>query len=254
MVGIGMSASRINSLLARGLRRAAAKVDFFHAGVPDLRNGLKLLARHGLAPDTIVDVGAFEGQWSRSVSSIFPQAELFLFEPQADKHGLIRENLRGKRFTLRSDLLADTEGREVTFYKMASGSSYKEELTSFSRRCQLMTTSTLDKELGSVALGKCLLKLDTQGSELEILTGAEHVLSHAECIVMEVGLLPYNNAAPLVHQAMDFMAAKGFRLVDIVSLHRRRSDGATLQFDGVFLPEHGRLWRQLSSHHLVSRG
>ena len=60
---------------------------------------------------------------------------------------------------------------------------------------KLITTATLDKIAGPVP-SRGLLKIDVQGTELEVLEGGEKTLSTCEAVQLEIALLPYNDGAP----------------------------------------------------------
>lgn len=57
------------------------------------------------------------------------------------------------------------------------------------------------------------LKLDTQGSELEILHGAEAIISNTCMIEVEVEFLEMYEGQPLFHDVLKFMTEKGFDLL-----------------------------------------
>jgi len=57
------------------------------------------------------------------------------------------------------------------------------------------------------------LKLDTQGAELEILHGAEAIISNTCMIEVEVEFLEIYEGQPLFHDVLKFMTAKGFELL-----------------------------------------
>lgn len=41
---------------------------------------LKLLKMHGYVPDAVFDIGAYHGNWTRSMKQIYDNSEYFLFE------------------------------------------------------------------------------------------------------------------------------------------------------------------------------
>lgn len=248
-----MNSKRWRSLLARALRRILLHLDFVHSGSPDLRGSLRRLRdHHGLDPRLVIDVGAFEGRWSASVARVFPQAHFLLVEPQASKQEIIARRMERYRHVIASALLSDVAGRELSFFQMASGSSYKAELTPFPRVEHRLRTSTLDDVVAQSAPGEgsVLLKLDTQGSELDVLLGASAVMARASCVIIEMSLLHYNEGAPLAFAVEAFMQERGFALIDIVEVHRRQRDGAMLQFDGLFVPVDGELFTRLNRSHV----
>lgn len=40
---------------------------------------------NGFSPQAIIDVGAYEGEWTETAKSIYPDAHVLMIEPQTDK-------------------------------------------------------------------------------------------------------------------------------------------------------------------------
>jgi FkbM family methyltransferase len=211
-----------------------------------------MLRKAGLNPSTIIDVGAYEGQWTRRMVPIFPAAHFLLFEAQPSKQEIIRRNLaKFAGYELEIAVLGAVEGREVTFYDMETGSSYYPELTSYPRTARAAQTKTLDRMLSGRALGEILIKLDTQGSELDILMGAPRLLEEAVCVILEASLYDYNKEAPTLANAIQFLDSHGFSAVDVIEVHRRSYDGALVQVDLAFLKRRSEVFARLND---FSRG
>ena len=79
-----------------------------------------------------------------------------------------------------------------------------------------------------------LIKLDVQGSEIDILKGGLAVLTKAQAVIAEVSILRYNEGSPLLADVVRFMDNQCFQLVDISDL-RRGKMGILYQADAVFL-------------------
>jgi glycine cleavage system regulatory protein len=94
--------------------------------------------------------------------------------------------------------------------------------------------SALDELLGPDAPRVDFMKLDVQGYELEILRGAARAMEQAQAVYLEVSLVPVNDGCPLFNEVMQFMDAKGFRLLDFCS-QTRRKDGVLWQTDLMFV-------------------
>ncbi len=61
-----------------------------------------------------------------------------------------------------------------------------------------------------------LIKLDTQGSELDIISGGIRLCSKAKGILLEVSLTQYNENAPLYDEVIKFMDNFGFKKAEIL--------------------------------------
>jgi len=239
--------SRITGL-RRSLRRepevsqmTITEADKFRAGTPTLTGFLENLRDNGFSPSAIVDIGANAGEWSRTASSIFPSAQILMFdgdpENEPNLHNTVREIGSRSRYFLR--LLGPERKETVTFYRPetgTTGSSVLPELTSFGKNAITLSMDTLDSLIEEASLRpSLLLKLDVQGFELEVLKGGRQTLALSEIVIMEAALLPYNDGAPLIADIVAFMDKQGFVVFDFCGQLRRESDHALFQTDVAFV-------------------
>jgi len=224
-------------LLVHLLAQASEWTKFRH-GFPTVAGLLQNLKRNGFRPETIIDVGAYVGEWSRMAASIFPSTPVVMIECNPENEAALRSAQRvigsGSQYTI---LLLGPEEREtVRFYQLGSCSSVLEELTSFEKRKVGLPMGTLDGMLraGGVRV-PTLLKLDVQGFELEVLRGSPDTLGKAEVVILETALLPYNRGAPLFSEVVVFMENAGFVVYDFCGQFRRQTDHALFQTDIVFV-------------------
>lgn len=206
----------------------------YYARAPHMKLGLEKLAARGFVPKTIVDVGAFEGQWSQMVHEIWPDAAQVLIEANAEKKAILKPVADELDAVLEFALLGPEDGVETTFYVMESGSSVLPENSPLSREAKTIPTQRLDTLLNG--RGADFLKLDVQGFELEVLNGAPETLKQANAVLLEVSLLEINAGAPIMSDVVAYMKAKGFEVLDILEIHHRPLDKATNQVDLLFAP------------------
>jgi FkbM family methyltransferase len=198
---------------------------------------LENLKRCGFRPASVIDIGAFVGDWTAKTREIWPEAKYLMIEPQPNKQERLRA-MCNESVAFESALLGPSEVQNVLFFMDdLGGSSVFEQIQN---KCELTTTlrmTTLDNLLaGQPSLaGPILLKADVQGSELRVLRGATKTLRNVEVILLEVSLLPYNVNAPLFAEAVAFMLDIGFAVYDVCWLHRRQSDEAAFQADVIFV-------------------
>jgi FkbM family methyltransferase len=211
----------------------------------DSHFGLKVLHGLGWRPTGILDVGAYQGEWAQIAGRFFPQAHIAMFEAQAGMESKLRSvaATRPGKFDVHIVLLGAENRDEAAFFQMnvnpPTGSSLYAEQTRFPRTVQHLAMRRLDDIAGTERTFE-FLKLDVQGAELDVLSGARRVLGAIEVLFMELSLAEYNKGAPLAATTISAMKDYGFRLFDIFPLARDRS-GVLLQADAIFLRNDSRL-------------
>ena len=112
---------------------------------PDMGLGLAEMEGRGFAPRTIIDVGAFEGNWSRLAKSIWPTSRLFMIEPDLACSAALVGVAKDLDARLFGELLgANDNGQAVQFNVMGSGSSILPENSSVPRRVETRFLRRLD--------------------------------------------------------------------------------------------------------------
>jgi hypothetical protein len=76
------------------------------------------------------------------------------------------------------------------------------------------------------------IKMDTQGSELDILRGGRNLCSKAEYILLEVAVTQYNENAPLEDEVIEFM--NEFNYTSILTIGEHFDKKGIIQKDIVF--------------------
>lgn len=199
---------------------------------------LQNLARIGKPLNQIIDVGAYEGEWTEEVLAVFPKAKSLMVEAQPAKEPILRAvaaRHEGQiEFTL--NLVGASPKEAVEFYEMETGSSVLHENCNADRKKVVRPMSTVDKLISEHGIKQIdLLKIDVQGYELEVLRGAAHALSLTELVLLEVSFLPIIEGAPLMPETVAFMRERGFVPYEICSLMRRPLDDALWQTDMLFV-------------------
>jgi FkbM family methyltransferase len=239
------STSVIESMIPRTVKDRLIR----HYSVPDIDWSLRNARDNGFSPAKVIDVGAYEGEWARMTHRIFPAAKILMVEPQRDKQGKLASlTALASEIEYKTALLGAEDGKEVSFYLNETVSSVLTEIESEAPQEEKRTTVTLDTLTEETAFEKPdFLKLDVQGYELKVLSGARRILdTHPpEMIQMEVSLIEINQGAPLFAEVIDVMDSLNYRLYDLTSFMRRPLDDALWQVDGLFVHADSEL---VSSH------
>lgn len=207
-----------------------------------------MLGLRSMAIASVIDCGANEGQFGRAISTVFPDAQLYCFEPLEEPYGRLcvwakTQNGRVQCFnfalgdkqgevqmhrhdghTPSSSLLASTSHGHLVYPQTRIESLSKVQLTTLDQ--------ALHERLENMPRG-ILLKLDVQGFEDRVLRGATRVLSACTACVLEVCLDPlYENQAEFLELA---------RLLKDADYHyagnldqEYADDGRVVYFDAVF--------------------
>jgi hypothetical protein len=90
--------------------------------------------------------------------------------------------------------------------------------------------------------GPYFIKIDTQGSELEILQGSLRTLSNTDALLVEVSVQDFFIESHTLLDLSNFLCDNGFRIFDVADLTYRPSDGFLAQFDVLFVRKNSKLF------------
>lgn len=185
---------------------------------------------------SILDIGANVGNFSMMMRHIMPNVYLYMIEANPFCDGILK-----KTQIPYSIVCLSNEEKDVQFYfqdgnMIGTGSSYYLENTNYfsMKNYSWVTTQTLD----SVLERDCpdtvfdFIKMDTQGSELDIMRGGQKTISNAKYVLLEISLIPYNIGAPLKEEVMEYM--KSISFVPIEKIDESYMDGKLIQEDWIF--------------------
>jgi FkbM family methyltransferase len=188
-------------------------------------------------PYRILDIGANIGQFHTLAKSIYPEAYVFSIEASPECEQYLKQITDQYYIGL---LAKDT--LEYDFYSRkdaptGTGNSIYRELTHFYSDDQLQVIKQKGIKLDDLFEPDSefdLIKIDTQGSELDIITGGINLCKKAKGILLEVSLTQYNQGAPLYEEVITFMKEFGFR--PEATLDESRNHGSHQQ-DILFIHE-----------------
>lgn len=188
--------------------------------------------------DLLVDVGAHKGAFALPAMQALLARKTICFEPNVVLHPVLHATLSGLDAEVRGCALGASPGlmpfhvhrdpamsslldtdpgtlaREFAFY---DGSATEDVV---------VPVSTLDLELAGGLLKEsdnCFLKIDTQGSELEVLRGATGTLERCEGVLIEhMFTTPYVGQVGFADVVL-FMRSLQFRCAGALHIYRRPS-------------------------------
>ena len=200
--------------------------------------------------NSIIDVGANNGQFAEEIFKNGFNGYVLSFEPLKIEHS----NLLDKKFEMkeynweiaeRCGLGASEKKLDINISGMRQSSSIldiseihtnlypksinigKEEIDIF----------PLDKYYNKIINMKknILIKIDTQGYELEILKGAKKTLEYVDAVYAEVSLVKLYKSQPLFDEIFDFIKKFGFSVWSVDRAVGNKNTGQTYQLDVLFI-------------------
>lgn len=170
-------------------------------------------------PNNVLDIGAHHGNFSMMCKNLWKDVDCLMLEGNEN----CDEYLEKLPFSHCIVLLSDSN-KEVTLHlnpknPTCTGTSYKKENTKYYNDSVKVKkqTYTLDEVVEEVGKTFDLIKIDTQGSELDIIRGGLNTIQKASYIIMEVAILQYNEGAPLFDEVIEYMKEIGFTNHHIVA-------------------------------------
>jgi FkbM family methyltransferase len=229
---------RIRNLLDEGWSLYAADLD--------LLLHLKWL---GFRPRTIYDIGASNSVWSTMASLVFPEAGFEMFEPLAEisrsYHSARQGNPVIARFfdNVRTEIhpvALGTDSGTCQFQWIEGNEAGSTSLQTIGQLANSKIVEMPMHRLDDYAAVKRLnppdmIKLDTQGSEMEIFLGAAKSLNAAKVIFIECWLNKgYGPKTPLFLDIANHLFSAGYDLFAIGDEYRDRN-GVAQSKDAVFV-------------------
>jgi|TARA_B100000902_G_C27175846_1_gene846291 FkbM family methyltransferase len=194
----------------------------------------------GINPNAILDIGAHTGQFHSWSKRVWPDVGVFMIEANPLHESTLDRlaMMNGDKYLIAA--MGDEE-REVTFYTRSDkphteGNSYYKEHNYWDIPQLVQESKVKLKKLDDIFEDDAvfeLIKIDTQGSELDILKGGVKLISKSSVIVLEIAYTEYNEGAPTAKDIINYMNSIGFEKK--MSIGEHYEDDDVIQKDFVFL-------------------
>jgi FkbM family methyltransferase len=202
-----------------------------------MSGSLMTVKRLGFEPNTVIDVGAALGTFD--LYETFPDSRHLLIEPIVENEPYLAKICR-KLKSAEYIIAAATKESGVFTLNISPDmvhSSISEGVNAdgqnpYLRNIPAITLDGICRERNLP--GPYLIKVDVDGQELDVLTGATQILQTTEYVIVEVTLFGQ------IYDVIHFMKSQGFVPYDIVDLGYRPIDAALWQVDMAFVKESGR--------------
>lgn len=202
------------------------------------------------AINLVIDVGANEGQFGRAIRRVGYAGRIASFEPLTFEFDKLRElsGVDPHWFAYKFALGGEDRTAEMNTFAASEFSSLRPINDYAKRRFRWRTkstgTETIEmRKLTSVWADaakfiespRALLKLDTQGFDLEVLAGARDALPHVRAIQAEISLKPIYEGAPHYLEALAEFERLGFEITGMYPVSRDKETLAIVEYDCVLV-------------------
>lgn len=199
-----------------------------------MRYALERIAKRGSNINTVIDIGASNGKWSLMAMHNFPGALVVGIEPlqerQAELEALKKAN---PHFDYILSVAGNEDGIEVAMN--VSPDLDGSMIGGTGGMTRNVPARTIDSIVAEKKLkGPFLLKFDTHGYELPILSGCKETLADTEVVIMEVYNFNLNEISLRFPEMCLHLEELGFRCCDLVDPLLRPNDAFFWQTDMVF--------------------
>jgi len=193
----------------------------------------RIASRAPLGIQTVIDVGASDGRWSKQVMPFYPNANYLLIEANTVHQAGITAFASARPNVQTVMAVAGDKQGEIFFDAsdpFGGVASHTHKMGYIS-----LPVITIDDEIATRNLpAPYLLKLDTHGFELPILAGATVMLKQANMLIIESYNFTLHEGALRFHELCAYLENRGFRPVDFCE-PLYRNDEVFWQFDLCFI-------------------
>lgn len=232
------------------LRKIAAALPYARLRKALWRHGVAATTEHFgairfVSPASLIDVGANKGQFSLAVKALFPRCVVHAFEPLEGAAGIYNALFEGDpsvtlyRHALGAEARTATlhvASREDSSSLLAIGGNQVRAYGITQKTQRQICVERLETALEVKALPRPrLLKIDVQGSELDVLKGID-ALEEIDFIYVELSFLPLYRDQALFGEVHAFLSGRGFCLRGFFNVSHTKAFGPT-QVDALYFLE-----------------
>lgn len=194
------------------------------------------IRKSGKTISTVFDVGANIGQSAGKFRKSFPQAEICCFEPVKHIFEKLRENTKNDaRINCYPYAMGSKQGTSEIFLTLHDTVNSLIKPENF-RGKEIVDVVTVDNFVQENNISTIdLLKIDVEGFDLEVLKGANNMLSSGNIsfVLIEVCFHPEDNRHAYFDTVRDFLLERGYSLYGIYEQQLEHSGENRLRYANV---------------------
>lgn len=235
------------------VNRLIKKVGIEIKSYPDFDSKRRMQIIHHYKIDTLFDIGANSGQYSKNLREMGYNGKIISFEPLSlafeklqkvsskDKSWIVNNNALGDK-NIKSIINVAGNSYSSSILKMLPKHSKSAPESKYIRE-QEIDIKTLDSIFNSFCNSgnNVMIKIDTQGYEKKVLDGSQKSLKHIKIIQLEMSIVPLYENEILFLEMINYLKKKGFQLFSLENGFADPNTGQLLQVDGIFVSERKRI-------------
>ena len=200
--------------------------------------------------DLVIDIGASTGEYAKMLRRFGYKNYIFSVEPVSKSFNLLNKNCSSdKKWSSRQYIISTQEKNKIKInvskdfdnssilsstdlhLKNHKGAefSYSEEIKSRS------LDQLLNDEVGTQK--NMMLKIDTQGTESDILKSGNSSLDKFKLIQIELSIHKLYSGQKLWIEIIQFMQERKFKVWNVIPGYKKKDNGQLLQLDAIFYKE-----------------
>ena len=207
---------------------------------------LKVMNFHGI--DMVLDVGASWGGYAKTLRRFGFKNKIISFEPVSDLHSkLLKNSLNDVNWQVHKKIIVSNKKVKkllINVSKDFDNSSLlnltklhteNHQNAKYSHKEEI-ECDTLDNLIDYYSIDEknLMLKIDVQGSEMDVLKSGINNLTKFKLVQIELSLQPLYEGQILYKEIIDFMNDNNFDIWSIYPGYKKKSIGQLYQFDVIF--------------------
>jgi len=240
---IAESARDLGRLLNKLLQKCGLEIKSY----PDFDAKRRMKIINNYKINTIFDIGANRGQYSKNLREMGYNKKIISFEPLEDAfEKLEKVSSRDENWIVNNYALGDENTKSIINVSNNSYSSsildmLPKHFDSAPESKYIKQQEINVKKLDSIFKSFCntknkvMIKIDTQGYEKKVLDGAKNSLKDIKVVQLEMSLVPLYQEEMLFLEMTHYLQEKGFQLFSLENGFADPLTGQLLQVDGIFV-------------------
>ena len=228
------------------LRRIISKFSKYSKIYENAFDLLNIINFHNI--DVVLDVGASWGGYAKTLRRFGYKNRIISFEPVSDSHSkLLKNSLNDSEWQVHKKIIISNKKIKKLFINVSKDydNSSLLDLTKLHKENhhnaqythkEEVDCDTLDNLINFYSFDEknLMLKIDVQGSEMDVLESGINNLSKFKLIQIELSLQPLYEGQILYKEILNFMNNNNYDIWNIYPGYRKKLVGQLYQFDAIF--------------------